>query len=377
MARPLTDEQMRRILEDSDGEDDFIDQMDDLAIQDSMAEEFLESDTYDANDDFLTMEEDVITIQQFIDDTNPGDVNAHAFDPGTNPVSPDTTPFVPDDNSTVSASNLVALADNPIAPAVPPLARLAPPVQLPTTWQNTIRELPREVFTGYDEGKRQDRVFTENCDLWLIFCEIIDNEVIQLMVTETNRYALQISNNLLSPISRLKRWKPGTAEDIQKFLGVYLLTGILNFPTIETYWKKDKLYHHPLLHEIKMSYNRFALILKCWHFTNNAEERESQDRLYKILPVVDKIIHNCRKVPGELIAVDESMVGFRGRLGFRQYNPQKSNKYGIKIYKLCTESGYTWSYRIYSGQDHQIQGLDKPGSVVITLSDGLLNEGSL
>lgn len=165
---------MRRILEDSDGEDDFIDQMDDLAIQDSMAEEFLGSDTYDANDDFLTMEEDVITIQQFIDDTNPGDVNAHAFNPGTNSVSPDTTPFVPDDNSTVSASNLVALADNPIAPAVPPLARLAPPVQLPTTWKNTIRELPREVFTGYDEGKRQDRVFTENCDLWTIFCEIIE-----------------------------------------------------------------------------------------------------------------------------------------------------------------------------------------------------------
>jgi len=34
--------------------------------------------------------------------------------------------------------------------------------------------------------------------------------------------------------------------------------------------------------------------------------------------------------PDEDLAVDE-MVPFRGRLGFRQYIPRKSHKYGIKL----------------------------------------------
>ena len=380
MSRRITDEQMRRILEDSDGEDDFIEEMD-LASQDFLEQDdFLESGTYDANNTILPMEEDVITIQKFIDDTNPGDVNAYAFEPATNPVLPDVNPFVPDDdNPTVPATNIVALSEDLVSPTDNPVAPADNPVQISTTWQNNIRELPREVFTGYDTGKRHEQLFLENSDLWTIFCEIVDNEVIQLMVIETNRYAIQANNDRLNPSSRLKRWKPVTAEEMRKFLGVYLLTGVLNFPTIETYWKKDRLYYHPLLHEINMSYNRFSLILKCWHFTNNAEVRESRDRLYKIQPLVDKIIHNCRKIytPGERVVVDESMVGFRGRILFRQYNPQKSNKYGIKIYKLCTDSGYTWSYRIYSGEERQIPGLDKPGSVVISLCDELLNEGRL
>lgn len=199
------------------------------------------------------------------------------------------------------------------------------------------------------------------------------------MVVETNRYALQTTVNDLRPNSRLRRWKPITGDEMRKFLGVYLLTGVIHFPMLENYWKKDKLYYHPLLHEINMSYNKFALILKCWHFVDNEAPRNEGDRLYKIQPLIDKLTKNWRKIftPGECIVVDESMVGFRGRIIFRTYNPQKSHKYGIKIYKLCTDSGYTWSYRVYSGQDDQIAGLDKPGSVVVSLCTDLLKEGRI
>lgn len=49
----------------------------------------------------------------------------------------------------------------------------------------------------------------------------------------------------------------------------------------------------------------------------------------------------------------------------------------MKTYKLCTDTGYIWSYKVYSGEDQIIEGLDKPGSVVITLAEDLLNEGRL
>lgn len=48
--------------------------------------------------------------------------------------------------------------------------------------------------------------------------------------------------------------------------------------------------------------------------------------------------------------VDETMVPFRGRLIFRQYNPGKAAKYGIKLYKLCATNGYTFSPSVYTGK---------------------------
>jgi len=39
--------------------------------------------------------------------------------------------------------------------------------------------------------------------------------------------------------------------------------------------------------------------------------------------------------------VDQVIVKFQGRVIFRQYIPKKRKSFGIKIYKLCDESGYT------------------------------------
>jgi len=51
------------------------------------------------------------------------------------------------------------------------------------------------------------------------------------------------------------------------------------------------------------------------------------------------------------MAVDEVIVKFQGRVIFRQYIPKKRKRFGIKIYKLCDESGYTYDMRVYLGKD--------------------------
>ena len=48
--------------------------------------------------------------------------------------------------------------------------------------------------------------------------------------------------------------------------------------------------------------------------------------------------------PSEHLAVDEVIVKYKGRVIFRQYIPKKHKRFGIKIYKLCDETGYTKSY---------------------------------
>ena len=49
--------------------------------------------------------------------------------------------------------------------------------------------------------------------------------------------------------------------------------------------------------------------------------------------------------------MDEVNVKFQGRVIFRQYIPKKRKRLGIKIYKLCDESGYTYDMKVYLGRD--------------------------
>jgi hypothetical protein len=58
--------------------------------------------------------------------------------------------------------------------------------------------------------------------------------------------------------------------------------------------------------------------------------------------------------PGEEVCIDETVVPFHGRLYFEQYIPGKRFKYGVKMYKLCAEGGYTWSVKVYCGREHEV-----------------------
>ena len=126
-----------------------------------------------------------------------------------------------------------------------------------------------------------------------------------------------------------------------------------------------------------MSRNRFEILLRLLHFSNN-ENAIPGDRLAKIKPLLDLLEAKYKKVfvPGENYVIDETLVPWRGRLVFRQYIPNKAHKYGIKLFKLCTSEGYTWASKIYSGKSEiydKKNGL--AAKVCEDLSQGLLNEG--
>ena len=69
------------------------------------------------------------------------------------------------------------------------------------------------------------------------------------------------------------------------------------------------------------------------------------------------------------------MVPFRGRLGFRQYIPGKSHKYGCKLFKLCTTDGYTLNLELYTGQSTTCPPLGCTESLVMRLIGFYLDKG--
>ena len=67
------------------------------------------------------------------------------------------------------------------------------------------------------------------------------------------------------------------------------------------------------------------------------------DPLYKVRPLIDaakKTFISTRNALQRL-SVDESMIGFKGRLSWKQYMPMKPTKWGMKVWTLCESlTGY-------------------------------------
>ena len=157
-----------------------------------------------------------------------------------------------------------------------------------------------------------------------------------------------------------------------KFLGIIIEMGLVQMPEIEYYWNKSKLFGSEVIQNT-MSRDRFELLLKFLHFSNNQEEHADQDRLFKLRPLLDFLRARFKSidVPGSVISIDETMVPWKGRLLFKQYIPGKAHKYGVKIYKLAATNGYTWNFMVYTGKQDPTAGLGHVQNVVLDLADGL------
>lgn len=208
------------------------------------------------------------------------------------------------------------------------------------------------------------------------FKYFVTDEIISYMVEETNRYAFQtIPKENFASKSRLKQWKDVDCLEMEKFLGILLWMGLNKMPKITDYWSKSPLYKN----EVKnvMSRNRFELLLRMWHFSDN-EKCPANDRLFKIQPLLDKLLEKFQagNIPQQEICIDETLVPFRGRLSFKQYIKNKRHKFGIKLFKLCIKNGYTYNMKIYCGRESE-PGMPVSSSVVLTLMKDLLDSGRL
>lgn len=206
------------------------------------------------------------------------------------------------------------------------------------------------------------------------FDAIVDDIVIRLIVDQTNLYATQlVMSNDTQPNSRLHQWIPTTTAEIKRFLAIVAYMGMVKLPSLADYWSNDELFGIQFTRNV-MSRNRFEILLRMIHFADNMNP-VPDDKLYKIRPLLDALLHNFKQlyVPEEYVCIDETMLPFRGRLGIRQYNKQKRHKYGVKLFKLCSGLGYTYNVRIYAGKE-----FDKtitPAEIVMLLSNDLLHQG--
>lgn len=140
---------------------------------------------------------------------------------------------------------------------------------------------------------------------------------------------------------------------LRTFYGIIIAMGILKYPSIRDYWKKE----HPVLGKTNfgnfIKRDEFLHILRFIHLRNNHDSVPGNlDKLFKVRPFLDHLRDKCKQlfVPGEFVSVDEIMIAFTGRSSIKQYMPLKPVKRGYKVWGAAdSATGYLWNFEVYEG----------------------------
>lgn len=211
------------------------------------------------------------------------------------------------------------------------------------------------------------------------FSLFYDEEVLNLIVEETNRYAEQFFE--ASPDQRntkyYQSWSPCNVPKVKAYLAIIMHMGLSQFPRMEYHWNKSNLYNCTLCQNL-MSKNDFFLLHGFLHFVNN-RAANVQDKLYKVRGLFQLLTTRFQRyyIPGKVLTLDERMVKYTGRLSFLQYIKNKPNQYGIKMFILAdASSGYVCNWEVYTGAQENNRGGGRAiHNVVLEMTQNYGNEG--
>lgn len=219
-------------------------------------------------------------------------------------------------------------------------------------WGQTTNILSPPDFTHYS-GVTQVVRQIQDPSPYQLFKLLFDDDIINNLVFQTNLYAnqkYQLSGN---------KYIPTTEEEINVFLGINLLMGIKTMPSYKDYWSSNPDLHDAYISQL-MPVNRFSWLLNHIHVNDNnlmpGRRDQNYDKLYKLRPMLTKLAENFEKClcPDKCVAIDESMIRFKGRSSLKQYMPKKPIKRGYKIWVLADKSGYLYKFDIYTGKTDNV-----------------------
>lgn len=103
---------------------------------------------------------------------------------------------------------------------------------------------------------------------------LVTDELLDILVEETNIYAIEIFLNTVSDKSRISGWVDTNRLEIKTPLSLLFHMATIKMPRLEDCWKTNKLFNLPFF-RAHMSRNRFTLLLRALHFSRNPAEGES------------------------------------------------------------------------------------------------------
>ena len=197
------------------------------------------------------------------------------------------------------------------------------------------------------------------------------------LIDTTNEYATSFLTRM--PPSRrslYRNWRNISLLEIKAFVGMIINMGMTKLSDVKDYWSRHVTLNLPFFRSV-FPRDRFLQIYWMLH----VGDATSATKRSKIQPFLDQLLplFQMYLTPAREVSIDEAMIAFRGRVGFRQYIRGKPQPWGIKAYVLSeSRTGYMYNMVVYYGKETQLitaPGLNHTTNVVLTLMSPLANLG--
>lgn len=193
-----------------------------------------------------------------------------------------------------------------------------------------------------------------------IFFTFFDDEVLELIVSETKRYASQNNDEAFAQTFNVALLK--------RFIGILVLSGYHSMKQIDCYWSTNPTLGVPIVQQTMPRF-MFRKIKKYLHFKDNTDLGKT-DKYVKVRPLFDIINLKFMQfdVFHEHLSIDEQMVPYFGRHSCKMYMKNKPIKFGYKLWCMASSSGYVYKMIPYGGAcDNYDKNMGLGASVVIEM----------
>lgn len=251
-----------------------------------------------------------------------------------------------------------------------------PPRNVRTPARNIIRGLPglrgRARTLGNQPSKKE---------VWQL---LFDDIIMDMILVNTN-VKLEAVRAGLSVTTKKNNYRDTDLDELNALFGLLLASSVLssNEEKITSVFTKDP-YSRPI-YSATMSIKRFEILLMCLRFDDarTRNQRRLTEKAAPISEIFGRFIENSKRsysVSSE-VTIDEMLVPFRGRCGFKVFMPKKPKKYGIKVMCLCdAKTSYLLNAYIYTGKGSDSVGLNEaeknlaiPTQSVVRLCQPIIN----
>ena len=221
------------------------------------------------------------------------------------------------------------------------------------------------IFPGANFTRFKDLSPVELFDL------IMDMDILNLIATESNRYALEKGGIEDTNFS---------AQDIRIFFAILILRGYSKVTDYKLYWSNSGDTENRMVKDA-ISKNRFVLVKRFFHMgekplVKEAKEGEApgEDRYKKVRNLS---VHLQAKflemfVPEQELSHDEAMIKYFGKNGLKQSLRNKPIRFGFKVWVLATVAGYVVSFDLYQGKGvgvHHTENVKTVGAAAASVLD--------
>ncbi|XP_008415172.1 piggyBac transposable element-derived protein 4-like [Poecilia reticulata] len=204
-----------------------------------------------------------------------------------------------------------------------------------------------------------------------LFKMYFDQTTIKILCVNTNKNA---ARHLAA--GKKCKWTDIKEGEMYQYIGLTLYMGILKRPQLKDFWKTTTIFQ--VLYPPKvMPRDRFINITANIHMSDPVADAVNDskkgtpeyDCLHRLRPLYNSVQVACKAVyqPQQHLSVDERMVATKAKIRLKQYMKRKPTKWGIKLFVLSDNTGYTIDFQIYTGKASEPSGKGMSFDAVMSL----------